>query len=809
MVFLAQSHRSRRIIVSCLALCLSVLTSGAVGVRITNLCKEPDYLFVRGEVYGQTTNWECIIDTFVATNLMTEWRWIDANRLEAEEDETALLIVPQILGTEAMPPQMFVRMSDRVSENGDMADCDSDGSPNVYEIHNGTNPYVADFESAPKISVSADCGHTTFTNALWSSSPYSIVEISGEMYFTDSIDLPGWPLLITGPTNGYAVIHSSADIGVFMVNRRQTSHTLIRNVYLTMDKKANFQAGFWIGGNLPWSTDSAGASFENVRLRMYNPGIWYYGWHMYGITDTPVAISNCTVSAMGATDVLPVYVHGDSQVVVTNGLELVNMPNSPPSSEYSWSGYLLTGHYDPSCDCDGDGISDRDEVLAYGTDPFLKDSDGDRISDLEEILHGANPTNQDVYCFGQTISVTNDHSRVASVKLAFYDVETGRRMSEIAELTNHVGEVSLHCVVDGAWRPSLRMWHASEEAYVSIPYAINGHDNATAVQSSLVNQLYDADGDEIPDVWEVNHGLSPQDADDALEDFDGDGLVNLHEYWAGTDPNAIDGTNTLLSICAKSVDRRLAGKDPAKSLHKFSDYTANGTNFVLNADFWSSDVDSSCASMWNDATFSHLGTACYQWNKAGTAISKRHIIVATHYPPPIGATLWFMGNDGRSYSRVVTAIQSLAGDISIQLLDCDLPDAVRPVKILPSNYASYIRNGKRLPVVTFDQEEKLMVADSSALKELSCRSEVSEAIRPYDSTRLSFFETVVSGDSGNPRFLVIGNELVLLYVLHYGGAGSGCFVSHYKNDIQETMDKLCPGYVLEEIDLGRYSKIDE
>lgn len=796
-------------IVSCVTLCLSAVTLGAVDVRITNLCQNTDYLFVRGEVYGQITNQECIIDTLVATNLMAEWHWIDANRLETGDDATALLIVPQALGMEAMPRQLFVKMSDRVSENGDMQDRDSDGSPNVYEIHNDTNPYIADFESAPKISVPVNCEYATFTNALWSSSPYSIIEIKGEMYFDDSIDIPGWPLLITGPTNGYAVIHSCADIGVFMVNRRQTCHTLIRNVYLTMDKKESFQAGFWIGGNLPWSTESAGASFENVRLRMYNPGTWYYGWHMYGITDTPVVISNCTISAMGAAEVLPVYVYGDSQVVVTNGLSLVNLPHGLSTSEYSWSGYSLTNQYDSSSDCDGDGINDRDEVLEYGTDPYLKDSDGDRVSDLYEILHGANPTNQDHYCFTQRIYVTNDYSKVGGLKLAFHEQSSGIRISEIVEMTNRMDEVSLHCLVDGVGKPNLRMWGASAQTYVSIPYEIKGHDSAVVVKTSWIDLLYDADGDGLPDIWEIDHGLSPENADDALEDFDCDGLVNLHEYWASSDPNTFDATNTLLSVCAMSVDNRLTGKDPTKALHKFSDYMANGTNFVLNADFWAHNVDTSCASMWNDATTDYWGGSCFQWNKAGTAISKRHIITAWHYPMPIGATVWFMGNDGKSYSRGITGIRSVGGDICIQSLDSDLPDAVVPVKILPLDYASYIRNAKRLPVVTFDQEEKLIVADSAALRDYSSRSEASAALRPYDAARLSFFETVVNGDSGNPRFLVMGNQLILLSVMHYGGVGSGCFVSHYKNEIQRAMDELSPGYRIEEVNLDDYDKIDE
>lgn len=45
------------------ALCLSGFASESVVVRITDLDKSDDYLFVRGEVYGQTSNQASIVDT--------------------------------------------------------------------------------------------------------------------------------------------------------------------------------------------------------------------------------------------------------------------------------------------------------------------------------------------------------------------------------------------------------------------------------------------------------------------------------------------------------------------------------------------------------------------------------------------------------------------------------------------------------------------------------------------------------------------------------------------------------------------------
>lgn len=52
--------------------------------------------------------------------------------------------------------------------------------------------------------------------------------------------------------------------------------------------------------------------------------------------------------------------------------------------------------------------------------------------------------------------------------------------------------------------------------------------------------LADSDGDGIPDAWEVARGLNPCLYSDAFADPDGDGLISLSEYRAGTDPSLAD-----------------------------------------------------------------------------------------------------------------------------------------------------------------------------------------------------------------------------------------------------------------------------
>ncbi|HMJ64410.1 MAG TPA: FG-GAP-like repeat-containing protein, partial [Candidatus Binatia bacterium] len=105
--------------------------------------------------------------------------------------------------------------------------------------------------------------------------------------------------------------------------------------------------------------------------------------------------------------------------------------------------------------------------------------------------------------------------------------------------------------------------------------------------NAVITVLADTDGDGMPDEWETYHNFDPTDPADALLDADQDGVSNLDEYLAGSDP--LDRETTL------SIYVRLEGLPPTATVffHGF----ANKTYSLLRRDslesgpwIWVADV---------------------------------------------------------------------------------------------------------------------------------------------------------------------------------------------------------------------------
>ena len=375
------------------------------------------------------------------------------------------------------------------------------------------------------------------------------------------------------------------------------------------------------------------------------------------------------------------------------------------------------------------------------------------------------------------------------------------------------GIVDLYCRTNLA-HGAARILHTETNAVSPLSFAI---DEAAVPEGGAaffrLGSRVDADGDAMPDAWELGNGLDPGDPADSVLDDDGDGLANLHEFWHGTDPHAPDAAETALSVLARSVDARLAGKTPSTALPYFLGYPAlvSGTQtnaLAANLGCWAADVDFSCESPWNDEAKNR---------KSGTLVSPIHMLLANHHKPPEpGTNFWFRAPDGTVHVRSIQAKRRIVStpdtDLVVALLDAPLPPTIAPAKILPENFREHLGSGLGLPAVSLDQEGKILVSEivdlaTDELPEHGLPSFATSRV-PLDPTRAKFYETLVAGDSSNPKFLLLEDQPILLSI-HWYENHAGSSIRRYADLVDAAMTNLSPhlGYRLETVDLDRFRKL--
>jgi hypothetical protein len=257
--------------------------------------------------------------------------------------------------------------------------------------------------------------------------------------------------------------------------------------------------------------------------------------------------------------------------------------------------------------------------------------------------------------------------------------------------------------------------------------------------------------------------------------------------------------DSLAKEVSDAVDTRIddLNATTAKPIYTTQNHTTS--TYVRNTNCWVADLDLTPISPWNSTGGN---------TRAGVLISPRHILFAAHYQINNGATIRFVDNNNNVVTR--TLINKLTHpdyspyypDIAIGLLDSDVPASIGFVKILPQNWANYLPSlayNRRLPCLVLDQEEKALIS------ELSYLGTSAGFFAPSNQIRLNFYENIIVGDSGDPAFLIINDELVIITIWTYGGAGSGTSISYHKEAINTMMTTLGGGYSLTEIDLSSFT----
>lgn len=283
----------------------------------------------------------------------------------------------------------------------------------------------------------------------------------------------------------------------------------------------------------------------------------------------------------------------------------------------------------------------------------------------------------------------------------------------------------------------------------------------------------------------------------------------LVHHSTSTSPRPLTGPETkIFQAIAQGIDSRLLrtqtdGTEVSEAIKIFSKQDHTHSVYIRNPNCWAHDLDMTCISPWNSKGHTR---------RAGTLISPRHAVWARHYSIPLNSTLRFVDMSNNVVERTIVKTVALpvpahtnymsGYDMVIGLLDRDVPSSITFAKVLPRNfteiYGSHLHHA--LPVLSTDYEEKALVDDLNAMHD-----KMVSLSTPILSYRHAYYESKIVGDSGNPSFFVIDNQLVFLFVFTYGGAGSGTSVQYHYDDINNAMQSLGGGYTLTEIDLSQYA----
>ena len=431
---------------------------------------------------------------------------------------------------------------------------------------------------------------------------------------------------------------------------------------------------------------------------------------------------------------------------------------------------------------------------------LVGDRDNDGVPDSEEMTEGTDPRNGSAYCLD--LSVTISRIFVPSNGLcavAYFGAETNILYGPCAQGNTALTVDFGHLSTTSGEKATFRFWEdidgngmrdaGERQSVLTLP--VVGH--SMCVTNMMPLGEFDVDEDGMPDDWEALHGLSPSNAADAAGDADGDGFMNLHEYWAGADPNDAtdDGNGTALHAVTHAVDDRIADKTDniAAAKNIYEDYRINvfNTNQVRNADCWIADIDVTCSSIWNDDPSYHYGDCA-------TLITPQHVVLAAHLGSPIGRGYIFRATNGTTtVRRLVDKLRIGSTDITVGLLESPLPAEYAPAKLLPPDYESHLGTGRLFPVFHQNKYRQAFVVE---LPDLSTWMACYEIYMNYGSTspRYMFKEAVFGHDSGNPCFMLVDDQRILLYATHVrqdaNGAPGGPHTALYVREMQFAIDSM-------------------
>lgn len=225
---------------------------------------------------------------------------------------------------------------------------------------------------------------------------------------------------------------------------------------------------------------------------------------------------------------------------------------------------------------------------------------------------------------------------------------------------------------------------------------------------------------------------------------------------------ATQTTPPLVDAINRQTVAMLSGKNPATDRNVYLSQDPYAQKFERNPSCWLNSVS-------NLTCFSPAQLSGTPWSqRAGTLVTRRHVVYANHFGIPViegGTPMLFVERGGRVVSRKVVAQASdPASDIAIGVLDEEVPDSISIAPVLPPDFEQHLGPRNAILAVTLDAEERASIQSCSTFYNGQFSTNLLDANwMPDEWKRLSgWTEPTITGDSGNPVFLLLYGQLVLL-----------------------------------------------
>ncbi|MBU0481067.1 MAG: IPT/TIG domain-containing protein [Proteobacteria bacterium] len=150
--------------------------------------------------------------------------------------------------------------------------------------------------------------------------------------------------------------------------------------------------------------------------------------------------------------------------------------------------------------------------------------------------------NVSLYSFDTAIFPTRDPGTVPGIAASPSSGTYNHTLAVEIHAYAAIGTPDIEIFKDGAWQlvaGNPYTLYVVQNTTINVR-AVNGTEySPVTTLDYTITQPYtvDSDGNGIPDVWEVIHGLNPLDPGSGMKDSDGDGMSDIDEILRGSDPN--------------------------------------------------------------------------------------------------------------------------------------------------------------------------------------------------------------------------------------------------------------------------------